>query len=235
MSSPNTNPALIESLTEEFKLVDKNSTGTLDSSQLKTLLTRRMARTKIRKMKNEKALEYTKVKATDMMEKETTVDALDVKLVGDIVALAFKEHPQWGRKCTLQNFISWQVEISQKKQLIGKETFDNMKGSFMSMLCCASGKTAGGEDVAISPITEDARRAELERPPSVYDVTKGPGLESRVNSSEIIAGALSNPETDEDAGLSKLERHTKSIRKINKIEKTTNASMSAGSFDIGPK
>jgi hypothetical protein len=30
---------------------------------------------------------FSTVKATDMMEKETTVDALDVKLVGDIVAL----------------------------------------------------------------------------------------------------------------------------------------------------
>ena len=97
------------------------------------------------------------------VESEKTWPYFDSRCASSRPVAAFKEHPQWGRKCSLQNFITWQVEVSQKKQMIGKETFDNLKGSFMSMLCCASGKTAGGQDVAISPITEDARRAELER------------------------------------------------------------------------
>jgi len=46
------------------------------------------------------------------------------------------------------------------------------------------------------------------RPPSTWDVTKGPSPESRAHSS-ATAGALPVSESDENAGLSKLERHTK--------------------------
>lgn len=71
---------------------------------------------------------------------------------------------RWRKRKISRGAVLIQVEIAQKKnQLIGKETFDNVRGSIMSMICCATGRTAEGLDAAISPISNDERRAALER------------------------------------------------------------------------
>mmetsp|Transcript_20327 Transcript_20327/g.49924 ORF Transcript_20327/g.49924 Transcript_20327/m.49924 type:complete len:210 (+) Transcript_20327:192-821(+) len=193
-----TNPQVLETLHEEFNLADDSQQGFIDEQQFKHLLIRRVARQKIRKTASAKA---GKLASSDV---RGGVEPMQAKILADLSSQAFAKISGMN----FQQFLNWQKEYDYHSLGIEDGTaWQQAKRTVQAAFCGSvqpppTGNTEVGE--------------------GVYEpVPGGPPETSSAASTSVLAehGATTDATQSDNQGLTKLERHTKSIKKLRALEK----------------
>uniref|UniRef100_A0A6U4SN13 EF-hand domain-containing protein n=1 Tax=Hemiselmis andersenii TaxID=464988 RepID=A0A6U4SN13_HEMAN len=246
-SSKTVNPKVLAGLKEEFELADTHNRGWIDEVQFRTLLQRRATRTKVRRMTTEKQLMYSDVKAHDVMESKVH-DYTQAKLINSLAKQAFQEQLGGGKQMTLEQLVKWQLNYDNDG-VDAAEVVSGAKAALSSLSCAngvfwkkkkdpQTGETVKVEqDAAAAPLTNQqlaATRGEVGGPPPEEEegargrsvsAEQAPAMPSRATDGQRQSKSRTMEDVREldkksSRTESKLGRHTKSIRKINKLERT---------------